>query len=660
MSVDAQLRRATGETWRRSSDPTPPGAGRAGRSAPRRRPRCSRRPSPPGAARLAAMPSPTPSRRTGDELAALADRETALGVERLTGEVTRAAGQLRFYGDVAVEGSYLGVTVDRRHRRPRPGSSGSTGRSGPVAVFGASNFPFAFSVLGNDTASALAAGCPVVVKAHPAHVALQLRLAEIARGRARRRGRARGDLRARRRPRGRRGPRQGRRGHRGRLHRVAGRGNGPVAARQRARGGHPRLRRDGHRQPRRRDAAAPPTWPRSPRASSGRSRSGTASSAPSPGSCWPRPGRCRRPRSRPALVDAAPQPGDADRAPSRTSVATGIGELEDAGASDRRAVVPDRRRLVRAGSRAVGADARRLEPGSRLLEECFGAVAVVVEYETADELGRASPTPPGRPGRQRHDRRPATTRTRQARRWQLSSRKVGRVTVNDWPTGVAFTWAQQHGGPWPATSVPSATSVGARPWPASCGRSPTSRPVTQWLPRRGARRTTPGAARGASTAVLAACARRSRHDAAARRRRSSPTSAASWPARSPPRCSPTSAPRWSRSSGRVPATTPASWGPPWTATSSSYFECANRSKKSVELDLDDPEDLAARPRARRARRRRDRELPDRARSTRRGLDYEPVARTNPGVVYCSDHRVRQPRRRRPGRATTSWSRRSAA
>jgi NADP-dependent aldehyde dehydrogenase len=113
------------------------------------------------------------------ELVALADEETALGVERLTVEVARTAGQLRFYGDVAADGSYLGITVDsatattpRLVRVNRP--------LGPVAVFGASNFPFAFSVLGNDTASALAAGCPVVAKAHPAHVRLSVRLAEIA------------------------------------------------------------------------------------------------------------------------------------------------------------------------------------------------------------------------------------------------------------------------------------------------------------------------------------------------------------------------------------------------------------------------------------------------------------------------------------------------
>src|SRR5258706_10158640 len=102
------------------------------------------------------------------ELAAIADTETALGGERLTGEVARTTGQLRLFAAVLRDGGYADVAVTpaqgvvpdlRRIDRP----------VGPVAVFAASNFPFAFSVAGGDTASALAAGCPVVVKAHPLH-----------------------------------------------------------------------------------------------------------------------------------------------------------------------------------------------------------------------------------------------------------------------------------------------------------------------------------------------------------------------------------------------------------------------------------------------------------------------------------------------------------
>ena len=114
------------------------------------------------------------------ELVELAEIETALGYTRLTSEVSRAAGQLRFYGDVAAEGSYLAATIDHP-TSTTPGLARVNQPLGPVAVFGASNFPFAFGVLGNDFGSALAAGCPVVAKSHPAHPLLSDRLAGLAR-----------------------------------------------------------------------------------------------------------------------------------------------------------------------------------------------------------------------------------------------------------------------------------------------------------------------------------------------------------------------------------------------------------------------------------------------------------------------------------------------
>lgn len=108
--------------------------------------------------------------RAGSELVSVAVRETALSGARLEGEVTRAANQFRLFARVVEDGAYLEATIDhpndgawtvdlRRMLRP----------IGPVAVFGASNFPFAFSVIGGDTAAALAAGCAVVVKAHGSH-----------------------------------------------------------------------------------------------------------------------------------------------------------------------------------------------------------------------------------------------------------------------------------------------------------------------------------------------------------------------------------------------------------------------------------------------------------------------------------------------------------
>ncbi|MER5502254.1 MULTISPECIES: aldehyde dehydrogenase (NADP(+)) [unclassified Streptomyces] len=115
--------------------------------------------------------------KDGGTILALADRESALGLPRLTGELARTCAQLRFLADVVTEGSHLGVVIDHPDPAavpPRPDLRRMMVPRGPVAVFGASNFPLAFSVPGGDTASALAAGCPVVVKAHPAHPATSL------------------------------------------------------------------------------------------------------------------------------------------------------------------------------------------------------------------------------------------------------------------------------------------------------------------------------------------------------------------------------------------------------------------------------------------------------------------------------------------------------
>src|SRR3954447_15794247 len=109
-----------------------------------------------------------------DDIVALADRETALGTTRLNGELTRTCYQLRLFAEVLDEGSYLEATIDHAGETPmgpRPDLRRMLLPVGPVAVFGASNFPLAFSVPGGDTASALAAGCPVVVKAHGSHPA---------------------------------------------------------------------------------------------------------------------------------------------------------------------------------------------------------------------------------------------------------------------------------------------------------------------------------------------------------------------------------------------------------------------------------------------------------------------------------------------------------
>lgn len=109
----------------------------------------------------------------GDALIDRACAETGLPRPRIEGERGRTVGQLRLFAAVVREGSWLGARIDRaqpdRKPLPRVDLRLRFVPLGPVAVFGASNFPLAFSVAGGDTASAFAAGCPVVVKAHPAH-----------------------------------------------------------------------------------------------------------------------------------------------------------------------------------------------------------------------------------------------------------------------------------------------------------------------------------------------------------------------------------------------------------------------------------------------------------------------------------------------------------
>jgi alpha-ketoglutaric semialdehyde dehydrogenase len=109
----------------------------------------------------------------GDALIERAVAETGLPTARLTGERGRTCGQLRLFAQVVREGSWVDARIDTalpdRQPLPRPDLRRMLVPLGPVVVFGSSNFPLAFSTAGGDTASALAAGCPVVVKAHRAH-----------------------------------------------------------------------------------------------------------------------------------------------------------------------------------------------------------------------------------------------------------------------------------------------------------------------------------------------------------------------------------------------------------------------------------------------------------------------------------------------------------
>jgi NADP-dependent aldehyde dehydrogenase len=391
-----------------------------------------------------------------EDLVTLSDAETGLGAVRLRGEVSRAAGQLRFYSKVAQEGSHLGVAVDaatettpelRRLHHP----------VGPVAVFGASNFPFAFGVLGHDTASALAAGCPVVVKAHPAHPLLSARLVELAKSALDQAGAPAGVLSM-----------------------VHGMEAG-VALVQ-----HPRIRAVGFtgsqtggmalwQAARERDEVIPvfaemgtvnPVVVTAsgvadlPRLVGGFVESFTLGA----GQFCTKPGLLLVPAGH--GVAAAVGEHLVRSASPATLLTEGIARSATAGVADLVAAgatvvaeVPGTGRGWSASSVVLEAPAAAVARGSRLLEECFGPVAIVVEYDSQEELrdllGRLQGCLVGAvmTGGVDDDEAPALVA-------QLAS-MAGRVAVDTWPTGVALGWAQHHSGPWPATTSPAHTSVGA-------------------------------------------------------------------------------------------------------------------------------------------------------------------------------------------------------
>lgn len=402
-----------------------------------------------------------------EELAALADSETALGFPRLPGELAKAAAQARFYGAVAAEGGYLGVTIDHAAGAPPVDLRRVALPLGPVAVFGASNFPFGFGTVGHDTCSAIAAGCPVVVKSHPAHPRTAARLADVVTGALREIGAPAGafDVVV---------------GFEAGQAIVDDARIGAVGFTGSQHGGMALVERAA-----RRGSDGGPARPIPVYAEMGTINPGVVTTAGARerraeiaagfvGSMTLGSGQfCTKPGL--LLVPAGSGMAEAIAAELATvpttyaltggiadAYATGLADLQAAGA--RVVPVPGGERLTRAEGFATTptllvVDADVLQPGSRLLEECFGPAALVVEYDSAEDrdavLGRLQPSLAAAVATGGADD-PETPHL-----VALLTGRVGRVVVDGWPTGVAGMWAQHHGGPWPATSRPEATSVGA-------------------------------------------------------------------------------------------------------------------------------------------------------------------------------------------------------
>ncbi|WP_179956930.1 aldehyde dehydrogenase (NADP(+)) [Amycolatopsis anabasis] len=397
-----------------------------------------------------------------DELVGLAVEETHLpATPRLRGELNRTTFQLRFFGRVLAEGAFLGATIDHADpdwpMGPRPDIRRAHQAIGPVLVFAASNFPFAFSVAGGDTAAALAAGCPVVLKAHPGHPRLSARTGEIARDALIAAGAPAGIFEV--------------------IHGV----DAGVAALK-----DPRI------------AAAAFTGS----VAGGRALFDIAAARPTPipfygelgsvnpvvvtpGAVWARGEQVARGFAASFLLGAGQfctKPGllflpeghgleavlreAVEGTPGQAMLNERIADGFAARLAELQAVpgvsvlaAPRQDGPDIAGT-LLTTDAASFAQGSAVVRtECFGPASLVVTYSGQAELRKLL-----------DDLEPGLTATVHAEESEVDevrallpalTRLAGRLLWNDWPTGVTVSWAQQHGGPYPATTAPTTTSVGA-------------------------------------------------------------------------------------------------------------------------------------------------------------------------------------------------------
>ncbi|MFE1439738.1 aldehyde dehydrogenase (NADP(+)) [Streptomyces sp. NPDC058739] len=404
---------------------------------------------------------------TEELLVEAADAETALGPVRLTGELARTRYQLRAFADIVDEGAFLDVVInhpDDTATPPIPDLRRYKVPLGVVAVYSASNFPFAFSVPGGDTASALAAGCPVVVKAHPDHPALSELVAKVLRTAAAEHGIPAG---------------------------VLGLVHGFEAGVELIR--HPLVTAAGF---------------------TGSVRGGRALFDAAAARPVPIPFHGELGSLNPVLVTeaAAAERAEAIGTGLAGSMTLGVGQfcvkpglvlvpggaagdrlvksltdaVSDTGAGvllDHRmrdnfvAGVAERAELPEVHSPVTpgAAGEHTVSPGfltvpaarlasegdhDLLLEECFGPVTVVARYEDEDEATGVLSRLPGNLTATVHlSAEEAAGEGRGAALLAELTPLAGRVLVNGWPTGVAVAAAQHHGGPYPATTSTS-TSVG--------------------------------------------------------------------------------------------------------------------------------------------------------------------------------------------------------
>lgn len=387
----------------------------------------------------------------------LADRESGLGDTRLNGELTRTCYQMRLFATAIEDGGYVEAIIDHAgdtEMGPRPDLRRMLVPIGPIAVFGASNFPLAFSVPGGDTAAALAAGCPVVVKAHPSHPATAQRCFEVMRDAASAAGAPAGTIAL-----------------------VHGQDAGTAIVQ------HPAIRAvgftgsvHGGRALADLAAARPDPIPFygelssinpvivTPAAAAERAEGigrGLAGSATlGAGQFCTKPGLVFVPEGAERFVDAV------------GAAFVELGGLVALNEGIARNYAAGTERLAGHPGLATVATARETDGDGFLVrpmvfrtdtaqldelvtQECFGPVTVLVSYSDEKDLLAALESLPGSLSAAVH----LTDDDDVTAVLDVLRSKAGRLLFNGFPTGVAVAWAQHHGGPWPATNTVH-TSVG--------------------------------------------------------------------------------------------------------------------------------------------------------------------------------------------------------
>ena len=403
----------------------------------------------------------------GDPLIERAAAESGLPVARLTGERGRTVGQLRLFAGVVRAGGWQGVRIDPalpdRQPLPRPDLRLRMVPLGPVAVFGASNFPLAFSTAGGDTAAALAAGCPVVVKGHPAHPGTDAMVADAI-GRAVARA----------------GLPDGVFGH------VRGAGNDLGGALVR----HPAIAAVGFTGSRAGGLALVAIAQARPvpipvyaemssinpvvlmpaalaargadlgRAFVGSLTMGSGQFCTNPGLVVAVEGEGLD------AFEAAAAEALAAHAPQamltggiRAAFAEGTDRLADADGVTELAAGLEGDGVATEMARLFATDGETVRARPDLAEEVFGASSLVVRCRDLDEVAAVLAATEGQLTATLH--LDEGDHANAARLLPILERKAGRILANGWPTGVEVAHAMVHGGPFPATSDGRSTSVGS-------------------------------------------------------------------------------------------------------------------------------------------------------------------------------------------------------